>query len=158
MSRLRGVRAVGLVLALTMLAGCASYPADPYGTLERATGGVLQVGVVHNEPFVSVVGGEPSGQEVDLVERYAEGIDARVEWTAGSEGSLVDKLDHGQVDMVIGGLTSDTQWKKKVGLTRSYRQTTDEFGKKRRHVMAVRQGENALLLDLDRFLQAEGGQ
>lgn len=95
---------------------------------------------------------------MDLVERYAEGIDARVEWTAGSEGSLVDKLDHGQVDMVIGGLTSDTQWKKKVGLTRSYRQTTDEFGKKRRHVMAVRQGENALLLDLDRFLQAEGGQ
>lgn len=147
-----------VVLVLVVLAGCSGYPADPYGTLERATGGVLQVGVVHNEPYVSVVGGAPSGQEVELVRRYADGIDARIEWTAGSEGSLVDRLEHGQVDMIIGGLTDDTQWKKKVGLTRPYRQTTDEFGTKRRHVMAVRQGENALLLDLDRFLQAEGGR
>jgi polar amino acid transport system substrate-binding protein len=147
-----------LVLAL-VLTGCAArYPADPYGTLERVTGSVLRVGVSHNEPFVSVKGSSPSGREVDLIERYADSLDAKVDWTTGGEEELVDQLEHGQLDMIAGGLTEKTPWKNKVGLTRPYTESTDAFGQTEKHVMAVRMGENAFLLNLDKFLQSQGGQ
>ncbi|KUG56351.1 hypothetical protein AVL61_14675 [Kocuria rosea subsp. polaris] len=149
---------VGAILGL-LLAGCAGpYPADPHRTLERVSGTVLRVGISHNEPFVSVEGPSPSGREVALVEDYARTLDAEVVWTADGEEELVDQLEHGRLDMMIGGLTDKTPWKKKVGLTRPYTQTTDEFGQKEKHVMAVRKGENAFLLDLDRFLHDQAGQ
>lgn len=147
---------VATVLLLA-LAACGAYPADPHGTLERVTGGVLRVGVVHNEPYVSVTGPSPSGTEVDLVTGYAEQLGATIEWTAGNEGELVSRVEHGQVDLVIGGLAKDTPWQKKVGLTQPYATSVDQFGAKQQHVMAVRLGENAFLLDLDRYLQAAGG-
>jgi polar amino acid transport system substrate-binding protein len=149
---------VGAILGL-LLAGCAGpYPADPHQTLSRVTGAELRVGISHNEPFVSVAGPSPSGREVALVEDYAATLDAEVAWTADGEEELVDQLEHGRLDLVIGGLTNKTPWKKKVGLTRPYTQTTDEFGQTEKHVMAVRKGENAFLLDLDEFLQAHGGR
>lgn len=148
----------GVVLGL-LLTGCAaSYPADPHGTLDRVTGSVLRVGISHNEPFVSVAGPAPSGREVELVEDYAATLDAEVQWTADGEEELVDQLEHGRLDMMVGGLTDKTPWQQKVGLTRPYTQTTDEFGQTEQHVMAVRKGENAFLLDLDEFLQAQAGQ
>lgn len=145
---------VALLLALT---ACRPYPADPRGTLGRVTGGVLRVGAVHNEPYVSVAGPTPTGTEVDLVLGYAEQVGAEVAWTTGNEGELVTRVEHGQLDLVVGGITKDTPWQKKVGLTRPYATSVDEFGTKRQHVMAVRRGENAFLLDLDRYLQQHGG-
>ncbi|WP_255396364.1 transporter substrate-binding domain-containing protein [Kocuria sp. CNJ-770] len=149
---------LGVVLVLVATGCAASYPADPHKTLERVTGSVLRVGISHNEPFVSVEHPAPSGREVALVEDYASTLDAEVEWTADGEEELVDQLEHGDLDMVIGGLTDKTPWKQKVGLTRPYTQTVDEFGQTEKHVMAVRKGENAFLLDLDEFLQTRGGQ
>lgn len=146
------------VLAVALTGCVAHYPADPYGTLERVTDGVLRVGVSHNEPFTSVLGPVPSGREVELVEDYADTLGAQVEWTAEGEEELVDQLEHGRLDMMVGGLTQQTPWQQKVGLTRPYTQTTDEFGRTEKHVMAVRQGENAFLLELDEFLQDRGGQ
>lgn len=149
---------LGVVLGLA-LTGCAGhYPADPHETLERITGGELRVGVSHHEPFVSVEGPAPSGREVELVEDYARTVNAQVQWTVGGEEELVDRLEHGRLDMMIGGLTNKSPWQKKVGLTRPYTQTTDAFGQRQKQVMAVRMGENAFLLDLDEFLQSRGGQ
>ncbi|MFC7403455.1 transporter substrate-binding domain-containing protein [Citricoccus sp. GCM10030269] len=149
---------LGVVLVLT-LAGCAPhYPADPHHTLTRVTGGTVAVGVSHNEPFTSVEGPTPSGREVELVRGFAESLGAEVEWTVGGEEELVGKLEHGQIDMLIGGLTQKTPWKKKTGLTRSYTEVVNEFGTTEKHVMAVRKGENAFLLELDKYLQAQGGQ
>lgn len=149
---------LGVVLVLVTTGCAAHYPADPHGTLERVTGSVLRVGISHNEPFVSVAGPAPSGREVELVEDYATTLDAEVEWTADGEEELVDQLEHGQLDMMIGGLTAKTPWQQKVGLTRPYTEATDEFGQRQKHVMAVRMGENAFLLDLDEFLQDQEGQ
>lgn len=158
MKRLVSTLLVGLGVLLAS-AGCAGpYPADPHGTLSEVTGGVLRVGVSHNEPFVSVRGPVPSGREVELVEDYARTLDAEITWTADGEEELVDRLEHGRLDLMIGGLTDRTPWKQKVGLTRPYVETTDEFGQQEKHVMAVRKGENAFLLDLDEFLQSSGGQ
>lgn len=139
-----------VLLALT---GCANYPADPDHTLQRVTHGTLRVGVSHNEPYTSVTGPSPSGSEVDLVEQYARTLDAKIEWTEGGEEDLVTRMEKGQLDLVIGGLTKDTPWQKKVGLTRPYAETTNEFGQTEKHVLAIPLGENAFLLNLDRFLQ-----
>ncbi|GAA1761438.1 transporter substrate-binding domain-containing protein [Kocuria aegyptia] len=149
---------LGVVVVLVATGCAASYPTDPHGTLERVTGSVLRVGISHHEPFVSVAGPAPSGREVELVEQYAATLSAEVEWTADGEEELVDQLEHGRLDMMIGGLTDKTPWQQKVGLTRPYTQATDEFGQTEKRVMAVRRGENAFLLDLDEFLQARGGQ
>ncbi len=141
------------------LAGCAGqYPTDPHHTLNEVTGGTLRVGASHNEPFVSVTGPTPSGTEIALVTSYADTLDADIDWTIGGEEELVDRLEHGELDMLVGGLTDETPWEKKVGLTRPYANTTDRFGRTDKHVLAVRMGENAFLLDLDEFLHSTGGQ
>lgn len=147
-----------LVAALVVCGCVAHYPADPAGSLRLVTGGTLRVGVSHNEPFASVTGDEPSGREVELVQAYAATLNAEVEWTVGGEEELVNRLEHGRLDLLIGGLTKKTPWKNKVGLTKPYAETIDEFGQQHKHVMAVRKGENAFLLDLDEFLQSRGEQ
>lgn len=153
------LRAVAALVAVLMVCGCVThYPADPAGTLQRVTGGTLRVGASHNEPFVSVTGSTPSGREVELVNAYARTLNAKVAWTFGGEEELVDQLEHGRLDLVIGGLTEKTPWQSKVGLTKPYAETTDEFGQQDKHVMAVRMGENAFLLNLDEFLQSREGQ
>ena len=148
-----------LLVLVFSLTGCMThYPADPYGTLDRVSGGVLRVGAIHNEPYVSVKDGEPTGEEVRLVEEFANTLDARIEWTTASEEHLVTEMEHGQLDLLIGGMTMDTQWQNKVGLTRPYKETTNEYGETGKHVMAVARGENAFLLELDQFLQSSGDQ
>lgn len=147
-----------LVLAMS-LTGCVThYPADPHGTLDRVTDGVLRVGATHDEPFVSVEGSEPAGDEVRLVEEFADTLGARIEWTTASEEHLVTEMEHGQLDLLIGGMTMDTEWQKKVGLTRPYKETVNAYGETEKHVMSVVNGENAFLLELDQFLQSSGGQ
>ena len=83
---------------------CASPPADPEGTLDRVTGGTMRVGITESDPWTALEG--PAGVEVELVERFAERLDADIEWTEGSEQELFGALHVGSLDLVIGGLTS----------------------------------------------------
>ena len=39
-----------------------------------------------------------------------------------------------------------------------YKETVNAYGETEKHVMAVVNGENAFLLELDQFLQSSGGQ
>jgi polar amino acid transport system substrate-binding protein len=137
-------------IALTVLcaAGCR-IPEDPDGTLDRVEGGTMRVGVVETDPWVSDVrAGEPAGGvEVELVRDVARDLGARIEWTPGSEEELVRASREGDLDLVVGGMTSKTRWKHDVALTRPYVELGDE-----KHVMAVRMGENAFLVRLERFL------
>src|SRR5918993_2501599 len=99
------VRRVLIVLiAALALAGC-EYPRDPDGTLDRVEGGTLRVGFVVNEPWVQLPGDEPTGIEPDLLRGLARELDARIDWTEGSEEELVGALEEGQLDIVIGGIT-----------------------------------------------------
>lgn len=148
----------GFLTALALAACAPHYPADPHRTLTTVTGGTLEVGVSHNEPFTSVEGPVPAGSEAELARAFAETLDAEIAWTVGGEEELVGRLEHGQLDLLIGGLTQKTPWKNRVGLTRPYTRVVNEFGQTEKHVMAVRKGENAFLLELDRFLQSRGGQ
>jgi polar amino acid transport system substrate-binding protein len=215
-----GVKAlVGFVLAALVLAGC-QMPQDTDGTTDRIRRDhVLRAGISESDPFVILEPGKPpAGAEVRLVERFARGLGARVEWIQGSEEQNVDALKEGAIDVMAAGLTAKSQWKKEVAFTRPYLSTetvvgvpvgssipsdlgnvrvsaekgTEEVGlaerktqgivspvdqlkpgapaavgdwllgdlrlmpttvlKEDQHVMAVRNGENELLVRLERFL------
>ena len=135
--------------ALLLGTGCGvTVPADPDGTLNRVRGGVLRVGVTQHPGFVDLGGGEPQGTEPELVREFAAVVGAEVEWIEGSERELVEGLKDGVLDAAAGGFRDDSPWQHKAGMTRPYGETDDGKGMKARH-----EGENAVLLELDRFLQ-----
>lgn len=138
------------------LAGCGiTIPADPDGTLEAVSGAELRVGTSPDGDLVDVEGGDPTGPVVDLVEGFAADIDARTEWTVASEETLVTMLESGDLDLIAGGITVDTPWVDKAGVTRGYPGIDGAHG--RELVMLVPLGENAFLSALERFLDGEVG-
>lgn len=147
------VVAVGIAGAL---AACGiTIPSDVEGTLDAVTGGVLEVGVTPNPPYVDASEEQPTGSEVELVTSFADSIGATVEWTEGSEQTLVGLLEAGEIDLVIGGLTDDTPWSDRVALTRAYAQAEQADGSSAGLVMLAPMGENAFLSALERHLDAE---
>lgn len=96
-----------------------------------------------------------AGVEVTLAERFAETLDAEVEYTEGAEAELIDALKAGELDLVVGGFDSKSPWKKDAALTRPYIQTREPVEGEVstvKHVMAAPLGENAWLVRLERFL------
>ncbi|MFC7402536.1 transporter substrate-binding domain-containing protein [Citricoccus sp. GCM10030269] len=154
MRRARASIAGGMLAGALLLSGCTSsgYPADPDRTLDRASDGTLSVGVVHHPPYVDASGAEPTGSEVDLIEGFAQNINADVEWTVSGEEALMTAMHAGDLDLVAGGLTSQSPWTSKASLTRSYAEDTGPDGKTVKLVMAVPLGENQMLSELERYL------
>jgi polar amino acid transport system substrate-binding protein len=141
---------------LALLTACGQFPADPDGTLDRVRGGVLRVGASHHEPWVEIVeGGEPSGIEPELVRQFASQLQATIEWRLGSEEALMTDLEHGRLDLLIGGLTADSPWTDKAAITKPYAESRNEYGETEQHVMAAPLGENAFLLELEKFLLSQ---
>ena len=153
------VHRIALVLLAMLpafLTGCGvSIPADPDGTLASVRGGVLRVGVSAEPGLTEIGGGTPSGPLVEVTESFAASIDASISWTTGSEESLVRLLEEGRLDLAIGGFTDATPWSDRAGVTRGYPGVTGSDG--RAIVVLVPLGENALLSELERFLDAEVG-
>lgn len=149
-----------VAVVLLVATGClGQFPADAQGTLDRATGGVLRVGVSENPPFTQVdADGAVSGSEVDLITAYAASIDAEIDWAPGAESMLAEAMGAGELDVVIGGLTSDSPWTSDIALTRPYTETEAPGGSVKQVVIGVQPGENALMFDLELFLAQEGGE
>jgi polar amino acid transport system substrate-binding protein len=145
-----------LLLAALLATGCR-FPSDPNGTLDRVQGGRLRAGLSARAPWTRVVDGKPDGPEARLVEEFAAQLDARVDWVVGAESDLFTALEQGDLDLVVGGLTDDTPWKDKVGLTKPYLWIRRD-GHTERHVIAVAPGENRFLLRLEEFLTGRGEQ
>ncbi|MFB9070139.1 transporter substrate-binding domain-containing protein [Citricoccus parietis] len=101
---------------------------------------------------MDATGAEPTGSEVDLIQAFAEEIDAEIEWTASGEESLITALKTGDVDLMAGGLTDQSPWSSQAALTRSYAEDTGPDGKTVNLVLAVPLGENQMLGELERFL------
>jgi polar amino acid transport system substrate-binding protein len=110
------------VLLAVAVAGCG-IPRDPESTLDRVRGGTLRAGITASDPWTTLEGGRPGGVEVELVERFARELGARVEWVDGSEADLIAALEVRELDLVVGGLTADTPWQAKAAITRSYATT-----------------------------------
>ena len=110
-----------VLLALAAALGGCEFPRDPEGTLDRVRGGVMRVGVTDAQPWVTVgADGVPRGVEVELVTRFAQTLDARVEWVEGSESDLMEALHGRQLDIVIAGLTRQSEWQRVAALTRPF--------------------------------------
>ncbi|WP_199424935.1 transporter substrate-binding domain-containing protein [Actinotalea solisilvae] len=142
---------------LTLLAGCGvTIPTDPEDTLEDVRGGVLRVGVSTDPPWTEEApdpgGSGPAGIEPQLVRDFAASLGAEVEWTRGGEADLVDQLHRDELDLVVGGLTTTSPWAAHATLTYPYAEATGPEGATELHVMAVQTGENAFLVELERFL------
>ena len=154
--RMRRPGSVALGAAVVaVLAGCGiTIPADPEGTLDDVTGGVLEVGITHNPPHTDTTGTHPTGTETELVASFAETIDARVQWRRGSEQELVQLLEIGELDLVVGGFSEQTPWSEHVALTRPYGQAVLADGSTSGLVMLAPMGENAFLSALERHLDA----
>ncbi|SDQ59027.1 transporter substrate-binding domain-containing protein [Microbacterium sp. cf332] len=155
------VGAVLVMLSSVALAGCGlSIPTDPSGTLASVEGGTLRAGVSPDGEWVQVDGDEPEGSEPDAIRAFADSLDADVEWTVGSEEALVRELENGGLDLIAGGITDQTPWTDKAGVTRPYAEATAKDGSTLKVVMLVPLGENAFLSHLETFLseRAKAGE
>ena len=148
---MRGV----LWILLLASSGCDWMPRDAAGALDRVRGGELRVGVSEHPPWVELRGGHVRGVEPELLERWAKQLDARVVWRHGVPAELVEALHRRELDVLAAGFDASTPYEPRLALTRPYLETVDRYGKRRKHVLAVTQGESALLLMLDRYLAAQ---
>lgn len=156
-SPFRVVAMVTFVMIAGLLSGCGvSIPSDPDGTLETVRGSEVRVGTSVDPPLVEDKDGTPSGSIVDLVDDFAASLDADTEWTVATEETLVRMMEDGDLDLIAGGITSDTPWLERAGVTRGY--TGIEGAQGREIVMLVPLGENAFLSTLERFLDKEVGK
>jgi polar amino acid transport system substrate-binding protein len=140
-ARLSSVSPV-LVATACALAACAcNVPRDPERTLEGIRGGTMRVGAIDHPPWVHSSGSEPTGVEAELAKDVAREVGAQIEWHGGAESALLEDLKGHRIDLVVGGLLSDTPWKKEIALTAPYYEEPDK-----QHVLAGPPGENAWLM------------
>ena len=149
---MRAPQLLFFVFCFAAPAGCGM-PRDPDGSFQRVQSGTLRAGFTENAPWASLKDTGPGGIEVALVEAFAREVNAQVVWTRDSEADLIEALQGGRLDIVVGGLRESTPWKSQISLTRPYAATGGEG-----RVMAVRQGENRWLLEVDKFLQKRAQQ
>jgi len=148
-------RARVVVLVSLFLVNCGVVPRDSAGTFDRVRGGELRVGVVNHVPWVRVDAAQVTGIEPELIERWAEQLDAHVTWRPGAAADLVEALHRRELDVLAAGLQSESPYGTQVAFTRPYLEIEDRYGANRKHVLAVIPGESALLLSLDRFLASQ---
>jgi polar amino acid transport system substrate-binding protein len=120
MERWRTTAAVVVVaVAVAVLLSACQFPRDPDGTLDRATGGTIRVGVGQRMPWAGWDGDRPVGAEVELVTAMAAHLHARIEWSRGSDGELLEALGKRALDVVAAGLEATSPWRSAVTFTRS---------------------------------------
>ncbi|MDQ3068273.1 MAG: transporter substrate-binding domain-containing protein [Acidobacteriota bacterium] len=140
------MRQIVLVLTLAMISAGCGLPRDPEDSFERIrTSRVLRAGLTAHPPWTADPAGGP---EADLIHAFAASLGARVEWHIDSEAGLFERLEHFELDVVVGGLTADSPWAPKLGFSRPY---VEAGGKQ--HVIAVAPGENRLLVEIERALK-----
>ena len=152
MNRWRRAWCVPLLAILLSAAGCGvTVPSDPQGTLDRVRGGELRAGASASGELVTVDGTDVGGPLAVLIEGFAESEDAKVTWTVGSEEDLVDGLESGELDLVIGGMTEATPWSQRAAVTRAY----DIPGAGGPVVLLLPLGENAWQAAIEGYLDKE---
>jgi polar amino acid transport system substrate-binding protein len=114
-------RSAAVVLVLSAAAGACDLPRDPEGTLDRVRGGTMRVGVFEHRPWTTLpANGGAGGLEGALVAELARELGARIEWVRATESQLLQALKMRQLDIVIGGLTSDSPWAQYVAFTKPF--------------------------------------
>lgn len=142
-----------LLIALAGALTACDMPRDPEGTLSDVRGGVMRVGVIDQQPWATYDADEARGVEAELVKRFADELDAEIDWVPGGESTLLPRLKRFELDLVIGGFVTTSPWASHVGTTIPHA-TTYEHNITQKHVFATPPGENGWTHRLDRFLYA----
>ncbi|MBP5980525.1 MAG: transporter substrate-binding domain-containing protein [Halomonas sp.] len=111
-----GILIIFLVLVLT---GCR-YPVNIERPMADMQGGELNIGLSENPPWVINTEQGPAGLEVEIIQALAESMDATINWHWNSEGNLLAALSQYQLDLVIGGLTQDSNVNALAAPTKAY--------------------------------------
>lgn len=136
------------------MAGCR-YPTDIEHTSEKIRGGVLDVGLTENPPWVMRSDNGPAGLEPELIKELAEKLDPDVRWHWGSEGVLVQALKEHQLDLVIGGITTNSSLSELAALSKPYYSSTYTVGYPESiEVPASLDGEHVALHPVNHFIKA----
>lgn len=130
-----------LGFAALFLAGC-DLPKDPDETLERVRQGTLRAGLVAGERH--------RDSDRERLARLTARLNAKLDLVEGDAHALVDGLEKGDLDLVVS-LPKNTPFRK-PGYTHPVAPPMD--GEKP-PVWAVPAGENAWLLELNRFIEAD---
>jgi polar amino acid transport system substrate-binding protein len=148
------VKSVAAALLLIVLHGCDNYPEDPSRTFEKAEKTGLIAGYVPSPPWVIESDSSASGIEGEIIKGFAEVSGMKVIWHKGSEQELMEKLEKREIHIVICGLTKDNPWKsRKIGLTMPYHKEKEpDKIKKKKHIIAVIQGENRFVRQLEKYM------
>jgi ABC-type amino acid transport substrate-binding protein len=137
------MRVAVLLSAFLFAASRCDLPRDPHRTLDHVRNHVLTVGVSEDPPYIIRKGDEAVGREADIIRDYAAGLGARVEWQWGSQERHFEALQKFHLDVVAGGVSPKTPWKKSAAVTRPFLHG---------QALAVPAGENGFLLNLERHL------
>ena len=127
---------IGLCLALLAAGSCADFPRDPEGTLHRVRAErSFRVGLV-----APLSGGDP--KVAALLRRVAKASGARGQVESGDAEPLLNRLEEGELDIVVGRFEAASPWKRLVSFSPPLR--IEKHGKTEFHlVAAMRNGENA---------------
>lgn len=140
LKRSASVMRLKILLCFTALAGagCEQFPRDPGGTLDRIrTEGTFRVGIASP---LEEQGLSPEARR--LLERVSQGSGARAQIERGEAEPLLDKLEQGQIDLVLGHFEKKSPWKPLVTFGPPLR--VEKSGDTTFHLAAaMRNGENA---------------
>lgn len=134
-----------VLFALLALAGC-NLPRDPHATLKKVTGGELIVGHIAGAPVLEA--------EEEALERIVRALAAEPRIVEGNIHEFAAALENGDIDLFYGALPETTPFEKRIGMTTPVAET-EIGGERKKTVFALRKGENAFLMVLDRAIRQE---
>ena len=128
------------------LAGCGDIPNDPDGTLDRVRAErSFRAGVIAGRPA-------DAARQRDFLARIERAAGARASIEAGAAEQMLEKLETGALDIVVGTMTATSPWKTQVHFLPPLRSGADL------HLVAMaRHGENAWISLLHSEASAVGG-
>ena len=127
------------------LAACDGMPRDASGTTERIeTSRQRRVAVMPSTP--------DAAPALALLAGYARGHGARIEPVEIHGEHALRSLEEGRVDAVVGHFAKSSPWKTRIALSKPVGREEPADSKRPVLRIARRNGENALVLAIDRLV------
>ena len=144
-------RRIFLLAAIMAVSACSEIPKDPEGTTERVRSAkILRVGIVAPGGTVS------PGKQTEFLRRMASASHARPITKEGPAEILLEELEEGKLDIVLGEFSTKSPWTPLVHFTPPLEEKVTRDG----HSLltaAVRNGENEWVSIVHREVAAVAG-
>lgn len=140
-----------ILICAILFTACGDFPKDSNGTLERIINDTIYAGYSDNI-YVHT--------DTQMINSFAKECGAVVKWTRGDQYYLTTLIEHKQLDLATGGFTRKSPFEKYVAYSRPYVARKVALSARTQHtekyVVAVKKGENAFLIRLEKFINEYG--